>query len=168
MLIIEELEHAKKRNAEIYAEITGFQCNSDGFNIVAMREDGKYIHQLLDKLIENKKVDYYNAHGTGTVLNDDVESMVIKEIFGDKENQPAISATKGILGHSLGASGALEAIVCVESILHNKVHGNVCKTVIDNLNITAETREIPVNRTVTASFGFGGHNAALMIERYSE
>lgn len=95
------------------AEITGFESSSDGYNIVSMYEDGRIIKQMLRKLIGNKKIDYYNAHGTGTLLNDKVEAGAIRELFGSKAEQPAISATKSIIGHTLGASGAIEA-------------GNVC------------------------------------------
>ena len=166
VLVLEELEHALARNAHIYAEVTGFESSCDGYSIVAMREDGKVIRDMLQKLIGDKHVDYYNAHGTATNLNDKTEAMIIRELFGSRENQPAISATKCLIGHTLGASGAIEAMVCAESIQHNKVHGNTCKTVFEDLNITAETRDIHVDTAVSASFGFGGHNAAVMIERY--
>lgn len=168
MIVVEELEHALKRNATIYAEITGFESSSDGVNIISTHQDGKIIKEMLRKLIGDKKIDYYNTHGTGTALNDSVEAQVIQELFGDKEQQPAISATKGLIGHTLGASGTIEAAVCVDSIRYNKVHGNSCGTILDNLNITSETREWQINRAVSASYGFGGHNAAIMIERYCE
>ncbi len=166
MVVLEELEHAKARNARIYAEITGFESSSDAYGIVSMNPDGHIIEDMLRKLIGDKKVDYYNAHGTATALNDKVEADVLRRIFGDKENQPAINTTKAILGHSLAASGALETLVCVDSIRHSKIHGNICGTLFENLNITPETREMEVNCAVSASFGFGGHNAALMFEKY--
>lgn len=166
IVVVEELEHALSRGAEIYAEITGFESSSDGYSVVSMYEDGHIIKKMLKKLIGDKKVDYYNAHGTGTVLNDSVEACVINEIFGDKSIQPVINSTKAFVGHTLGASGTIEATVCVDSIRHSMVHGNVCKTIMEGLNYVPETRKIEVNRAVTASFGFGGHNAALMIERY--
>lgn len=166
ILVLEELEHALRRNARIYAEITGFGQNCDGYSILAMPEDGEYISAMLKELVGDRKVDYYNAHGTGTKLNDIAEANVIRNVFGNSSSQPAINSTKAFVGHTIGASGAIEAIVCVDSINHNKVHGNMCKTVFDDLNYTAETRDIQVDRAVSASFGFGGHNAALMIERY--
>ena len=92
------------------------------------------------------------------MLNDKVEAGAIRELFGSKTEQPAISATKSIIGHTLGASGAIEAAMCVDSIRHSKVHGNICGTVMEDLNISP----------VSASFGFGGHNAALMISRFTE
>lgn len=167
-LILEELGHAKKRGAEIYAEITGFESSSDAYDILSMNPDGTSIKAMLSKLINGQKIDYYNAHGTATMLNDKVEADVIRELFGDKDFQPAINVTKAFLGNTFGASGALEAAVCVDSIRHNMVHGNICGTLMPNLNITEQTKELKVNRAITASFGFGGHNAALMIERYKE
>lgn len=166
VLVLEELEHALERNAKIYAEITGFESSSDGYSIVSMHEDGRIIKKMLRKLIGDKKIDYYNSHGTATALNDNVEANVIKELFGDKASQPAINSTKAIIGHTLGASGAIEAAVCVNSINHGKVHGNILKTPMEGLNITSETREMNVKRAVSASFGFGGHNAALLIEKF--
>lgn len=166
VIILEELEHALKRNARIYAEITGYESSSDGYSIVSIREDGSVIKDMLTKLIGDKHVDYYNAHATGTVLNDTVEGKVIREIFGSKDKQPAISATKSLIGHTLGASGIIETMVCVDSIRHGKVHGSTCRTIDDDLNISCETRNIDVETAVTASFGFGGHNSCLMIEKY--
>lgn len=166
MLVIEELEHAKKRGAEIYAEITGFGCTSDAYNIVSMYPDGSIVEGMLKKLIGDKKIDYYNAHGTATILNDEVEAKVIRKVFGHKETQPAINTSKPFLGHTLGASGALEIGVCADSIRHNRVHGNLCKTVLEDINFVPETRDISVDRAVSASLGFGGHNSAIMIERF--
>lgn len=166
ILVLEELEHALERNATIYAEVTGFESSSDGFNIISMYPDGRVIKKMLEKLIKNKKIDYYNAHGTATKLNDGMEECVIKELFGGIETQPAISATKGLVGHTLGASGAIEAIVCADAICHNKVHANSCGTIIKDLNITEEARDYKVDTAISASYGFGGHNAAIMIERF--
>lgn len=166
VVVLEELEHALRRNAVIYAEITGYETSSDAYSIVSIREDGSVIKNMLKNLIGDKKVDYYNAHATGTVLNDTIEGKVIRELFGSKEQQPAISATKSIIGHTLGASGVIEAMVCIDSIRHGKVHGSTCRTIDDDINISKETRALEINTAVTASFGFGGHNSSLMIEKY--
>lgn len=165
-LVLEELSHAKKRGADILAEITGFETSSDACDILSMDTSGKYAEDMLNRLINGKKVDYYNAHGTATMLNDKVEADVIRKIFGSKDSQPAINATKAFLGNTFGAGGALEAMVCIESIRNNKVHGNICGTLLPDLNLTEQTRELNVERAVTASFGFGGHNATLMFEKY--
>ena len=166
MLVVEELEHALARGAEIYAEITGFESSSDAYSILSMHKDGHVIEAMLKKLIGDKKVDYYNSHGTATLLNDEVERTVLKNIFGSKEEQPAISATKAFLGHTLATSGAFELSVCADSIRHNKVHGNMLGTVFNDINITSETRELQVDTAVSASFGFGGFNSAIMLERF--
>lgn len=166
MLVVEELEHALERNAEIYAEITGFESSSDAYGIISMNPNGEIIETMLRKLIGNRKIDYYNSHGTATLLNDEVERKVLKNIFGSKENQPAVSATKAFLGHTLATSGAFEALVCADSIKNNKVHGNSLGTAFDDINITSETRDMRVDTAVSASFGFGGFNSALLFERY--
>ena len=166
MLVIEELEHALKRGAEIYAEITGFACSSDAYNVVSMYPNGTIVENMLKKLVQGKKVDYYNAHGTATILNDEVEAKIIQNVFGDADSQPAINSSKAFLGHTLGASGAIELAVCADSIRHNKVHGNLCGTILENLNYTPETREMQVDCAVSSSLGFGGHNSAIMVERY--
>ncbi len=166
MLVIEELEHALKRGAEIYAEITGFACSSDAYNVVSMYPNGTIVENMLKKLVQGKKVDYYNAHGTATILNDEVEAKIIQNVFGDADSQPAINSSKAFLGHTLGASGAIELVVCADSIRHNKVHGNLCGTILENLNYTPETREMQVDCAVSSSLGFGGHNSAIMVERY--
>lgn len=168
ILVLEELEHAIARNVKIYAEVTGFESSSDGYNIISMYPDGRIIQKMLEKLIGTKKIDYYNAHGTATGLNDSMEAHVIKELFGGIEKQPAINATKGLVGHTLGASGAIEAIVCAKTICENKVHANSCGTIMEGLNITKEARSYPVDTAISASYGFGGHNAAIMIERYKD
>jgi len=165
-LVLEELDHALARNAKIYAEITGYEYSCDAYNIVAMPESAEHITIMMKKLLNGKKVDYYNAHGTGTILNDNTEAKMICEVFGDKENQPAINSTKAFIGHTIGASGAIEAIVCADSIYNSKIHGNICGTIMNNLNVSAESREIDIERAVSASFGFGGHNAALMFEKF--
>jgi 3-oxoacyl-(acyl-carrier-protein) synthase len=167
VLIIEELEHAIKRKAQIYAEITGYSVNSDAYNIVMMPNDGVYEKKILEELIKKvKNVDYYNAHGTATILNDQTEIMLIQQLFGDKEKQPVITSTKGLLGHSIGASGALEAAVCALSIRDGKIHGNKMGTPCNNLNVSETVVTKEINSVISASFGFGGHNAALLFQKY--
>lgn len=166
VLVLEELSHALKRHAEIYAEITGYEQNCDAFSLVSMPEEGTYIEELVKKAVGGRPVQYYNAHATGTELNDLVEANMLRHLFGNREEQPAVSSTKSIIGHTIGASGALEAIACVESILQGRVHGSTCRTVLDQINITAETRNIHIDRALSASFGFGGHNAVLVFERF--
>lgn len=165
ILLLEELEHAKKRGARIYAEICGFGCNSDAYNIVQMDESGSQIKAMLKKLSANKSIDYFNAHGTGTIPNDEIESKIIKDVFGNMESQPLINSTKGILGHSIGASGAIEAAVTAMSIYESKVHANITEDPIENLNLVREPRGADINYAISASYGFGGHNGAVLMKR---
>ncbi|NLD48689.1 MAG: beta-ketoacyl-[acyl-carrier-protein] synthase family protein, partial [Clostridiaceae bacterium] len=168
ILILEELESALKRGAEIYAEICGYECTSDAYNIVQMEENGEQVEKILAKLAGNTKIEYYNAHGTGTILNDDIEAKAIRKLFGDTNSQPLINSTKGLLGHSVGASGAIEAAVTALSIKESVVHGSLVTEPVDNLNIAMETTSVEINHAISASYGFGGHNAAILFKRYEK
>lgn len=168
ILVLEELDRAKKRGAGIYAEICGYESNSDAFNIVQVDQSGKQISGLLQKLAHNRKVDYFNAHGTATIANDEMEARVIRQVFGDHDQQPLINSTKGLLGHSIGSSGALEAAVTALSIYYAKVHGNHIDEPMGNLNIALRPIEININYAISASYGFGGHNGAILFKRYDE
>lgn len=163
ILMLEELEAAKNRNARIYAEITGYESTSDAYNIVRLNESGEQIKSMLSRLIGGSKVDYYNAHGTGTQVNDETETKVIIQFF--KGDQPYINSTKGILGHTIGASGAIEACVCADSIFNGRIHGNLLGTPEEGLNLTCDAVYKEVESAVSVSFGFGGHNAALMLKK---
>lgn len=162
VLILEELEHAKKRGANIYAEIEDFRSNSDACNILQIDSSGAQIIKLLKELKGTKNIDYLNSHGTGTQLNDEVESMVIQKVFGDSAAQPYINSTKGIVGHTIGASGALEAAVTALSIKESKIHGNNIPDPMPNLNLVHKTMDLEVNYAISTSYGFGGHNSGLL------
>jgi len=168
IIILEELDHALERGAEIYAEIIDYESNSDAYSIVQIEESGHNIIKLIKKLIKNKKIDYINAHGTGTTTNDEIEAKVIQEIFGDKNNQPYINSTKGIIGHSIGASGALEAAVTALSIKKGIIHNNLIEDPIDNLNVNTDTAKIDIEYAISTSYGFGGHNGAILFKRYEK
>ncbi len=168
ILLLEELESALKRGADIYAEISGYECNSDAFNIVQMDETGEQIKKLLVKIKGSTTIDYINAHGTGTVLNDDIEAKIIRDVFGDKCDQPLINSSKGILGHSIGASGALEAAITAMSIKKARVHGSRIDKPMENLNIVMESKSAKLDYALSTSYGFGGHNAAILFKRYGE
>lgn len=167
-LVLEELEHAINRKAKIYAEITGYASNSDAYNIVMMPTNGAYEKKVIEELLRKvDHLDYYNAHGTATVLNDNTEATIIQELFGEScLQQPIINSTKGLVGHSIGASGALEAAVCALTIESGKIHGNITGNFIENLNITECIVEREVSTALSASFGFGGHNSALLFLNY--
>lgn len=165
ILVLEEYEHAKKRGADIYAEIKAYECSSDAYNIVQLEESGVNIEKLIKKLIQDKKIDYINGHGTGTIPNDEIESGIIKNIFGNKEYQPYINSTKGIIGHSIGASGAIEAAVTALSIKNKKIHGNNIKDPIENLNVPLNNKDLEIDYALSLSYGFGGHNGGLLLKR---
>ncbi|MDD3626756.1 MAG: beta-ketoacyl-[acyl-carrier-protein] synthase family protein [bacterium] len=166
VLVLESEEHAVKRGAEIYAEIIDYKCNSDAYNIVQLNPDGKKIRELLEKLKSDRKIDYLNAHGTGTEKNDVIEAECIREVFGDKDTQPAINSTKGIIGHSIGASGALECAVTVYSIKESRVHGNLIRKPMENLNLITESGDLEITHALSVSYGFGGHNAGIAFKHY--
>ncbi|WP_024832092.1 beta-ketoacyl-[acyl-carrier-protein] synthase family protein [Ruminiclostridium josui] len=166
-LILEEMEHALKRGADIYAEIGGYATNCDGYNIIMMPTDGDKCKEMLMQLIKDEKIDYYNAHGTGTILNDQVEEKVIKEIFGEVNKQPYINSTKGILGHNIGASGAIEAAICAISVKEGIIHCNDLDDPIEGLNLVNDNLHVNVNTAISASFGFGGHNAGLLFRKFN-
>lgn len=168
ILILEELEHAIERKANIYAEVVDFQANMDGYNIVQIAENGKSIAKLLKSLVRDNKIDYLNAHGTGTESNDRIEAKVIKQVFGDISLQPLINTSKGILGHTIGASGALEAAITALSIKTNQIHGMNTENSLENLNLISDTRSTKITNAITTSYGFGGHNAGLLLRKWDK
>ena len=168
VLVLEELEKAQIRGADIYAEIVDYESCSDAYSIVQMDPTGDSITKLFQKITEGIKVDYLNAHGTATSANDGIEAKVIQLIFGDKSTQPYINSTKGILGHSIGASGALEVAVTALSIKESRIHGNITSEPMANLNLPLATIETPIDYALSASYGFGGHNALILLKRYDD
>lgn len=164
MLCLEEYEHAVARNARIYAEITGFCANNDAYHVVSIEPEAKAIEKLLQAIKGDKKIEYYNAHGTGTKLNDEVEAKVIRKLWGETSQQPFINSTKSIIGHSIGASGAIEAAVCCDSIYNGRIHGTMMKTPVFDLNVVKEAINTEIRCAISASFGFGGHNCVLRLE----
>jgi 3-oxoacyl-[acyl-carrier-protein] synthase II len=163
VLALESLDQARARNSPIYAEILDYKANSDAANIVQIEKNGTQITRMLQEISRMRRIDYLNAHGTGTETNDAVEAAVIQTIFGNADTQPLINSTKGILGHTLGASGAIEAAVAALSVRHDLVHGNLTDDPLENLNLPLHPTERLINNALTVSYGFGGHNAALLL-----
>jgi len=168
MLILEEEEHAKKRGAHILAKLSGYFANSDGYDMVAPSGEGAI--RCMDGAIKEMKseIDYINTHGTSTPVGDVAELNAIKELFG--ANAPMISSTKSMTGHSLGATGAHEAIYSVMMINENFIApsiniDNLCDEA-QGLDIVRETREANIKNILSNSFGFGGTNASLVISKY--
>lgn len=177
ILILEELEHAKKRGAHIYAEICGYGSNGDAYHITAPKPGGEVAYICMEKALKDagikpEEVDYINAHGTSTHLNDLNETSAIKELLGKHAYEIPVNSTKSMTGHLLGAAGAIEAVVCALSIEHNKVHPTINLKEKDpecDLDYVAEgARDVKINVAMSNSFGFGGHNAVIVMRRYEE
>jgi 3-oxoacyl-[acyl-carrier-protein] synthase II len=176
ILIIESLEHAQARGAHIYAEIGGWGVSSDAYHLVQPHPEGTGAAKAVTRALENARVeldeiDYINAHGTSTPINDASETKAIKAVFGEQAYNIPISSTKSMVGHSLGASGSLEAIVCINSINDNLLHPTINQEESDpdcDLDyIPNVARETEVNITLSNSFGFGGQNACLIIKQFA-
>jgi 3-oxoacyl-[acyl-carrier-protein] synthase II len=177
VLVLEELEHAKARGAHILAEITGYGTNNDAYHITAPIEDGACASlcmqiALRDAGFNTTDIDYINAHGTSTLLNDMSETSAIKTVFGERAYDIPVSSTKSMTGHMLGASGAFEAIVCVKALQSNLLPPTINYETPDpqcDLDyVPNNARPAKLTNVMSNSFGFGGHNATLIISRYSE
>ncbi len=177
ILILEELEHAKARGAKIYAELTGYAATADAFHITAPDESGSGATQVMDLALKDAghkptDVDYINAHGTSTLYNDKIETLAIKQVFGEYAYRLAISSTKSMIGHLLGAAGAVECIICVLAIQHNAIPPTINYESPDpecDLNYAPnQMQQRKVDVTISNSFGFGGHNVCLVTERFRE
>ena len=169
MLVLEELEHAKARGAKIYAELTGYCANSDGYNMVAPSGEGA-VRCMKEAMKNVDGIDYINTHGTSTVAGDITELGAIKEVFG--EDSPKISSTKSLTGHSLGATGVQEAIYSMLMMNHNFIAGSANIEELDegakDFKIVQKTEEnVKLNNVMSNSFGFGGTNASLVFSRYN-
>lgn len=164
-LILEEYASARKRGARIYAEITGYAATCDAYHIVQMPPVPTQIIRMLEQLTVGEQIDYYNAHGTGTPVNDRTEQLALTETFGERAASIPVTSVKGILGHTIGASGAIEAAVCAYSLHNQVIHGNLLGTPLPGLCLPEESREVSIRTAISASFGFGGHNAALKFRR---
>ena len=175
VLVLEEYEHAKARSANIYAEVSGFGMSSDAFHMTAPAEDGKgaklaMISALKDADLDSSKIDYINAHGTSTPLGDIIEANAIADIFSTSQEQIAVSSTKSMTGHLLGAAGAIESIFSILSLRDNRLPPTIN---LDNLDADApklnyvanESQEKEINYVLNNSFGFGGTNASLVFSK---
>ncbi|MFC6276618.1 beta-ketoacyl-ACP synthase I [Psittacicella hinzii] len=171
ILVIEELEHALKRNAKIYAEVVGYGATSDGYDMVAPSGEGavRCMRQALATV--NEPVDYINAHGTSTPVGDLKELQAISEVFPGKS--PAVSSTKSLTGHSLGAAGAQEAIYSLLMLDNNFIAASANIEQLDEkvpagVDVVLTRRDQPVNVVMSNSFGFGGTNASLVFKRFKQ
>lgn len=177
VVVLEELEHAKQRGAQILAEVSGYGATCDAFHITSPSEDGEgaamAMHLAMEEArVRPEEVTYINAHGTSTHHNDLFETRAIKKAFGDVAKQLYVNSTKSMTGHLLGAAGAVECIVCVKSILDGYIHATVNSRESEeecDLNyMFGEGICKEVNYAISNSLGFGGHNASLLIAKYQE
>lgn len=174
ILILEELEHAKRRGAKIYAELVGFGSTGDAYHITSPAPEGEgakraIIRALKDAGLQPDEVQYVNAHGTSTYYNDLYETKAIKAVFGDRI---AVSSTKSMTGHLLGAAGAIEAIITALTLEHQIIPPTINYETPDpecDLDyVPNRARESKIDAAITNSFGFGGHNAVLVLRRYAD
>ena len=175
ILVLEELEHALKRNAKIYAEVVGYASNCDAHHITAPLEDGSGASRCMklamaDAGIEPECIGYINAHGTSTPMNDKVETLAVKNAFGEAASKVMMSSTKSMTGHLLGASGAVEAIITTLAVKEGYIPATINYKIQDelcDLDIVAnEGRNCQIEYAMSNSLGFGGHNASLIIKKY--
>jgi len=177
IIVLEELEHAQKRKAKIYAEVIGYGATSDAYHITSPDPEGDgatraIIKAITDAGLKPEDIDYINAHGTSTHLNDFTETIAIKSALKEAANKVMVSSTKGNTGHLLGAAGAVEAIICTKAILEEKVPPTINYKVKDeecDLDIVPnEPRDAKLNIVMSNSLGFGGHNASIIIKKYEK
>ena len=176
IVVLEELEHAKRRGAKIYAELIGYGCSSDAYHITSPAEDGSgaaaaMLNALKDGGVEPGELTYINAHGTSTHHNDLFETRAIKLAFGEHAYDLKINSTKSMVGHLLGAAGAVEFVTCVKEIQEGYIHRTVGLRETEeelDLNYCRDSYEEEVSYALTNSLGFGGHNASLLLKKYME
>jgi 3-oxoacyl-[acyl-carrier-protein] synthase II len=176
MLLLESLEHAEARGARIYAQLSGYAMAADAYHITHPADGGEGGARVMRAALRQAgagmgEIDYINAHGTSTPMNDRLETQAIKTVFGEHAFRIPISSTKSMLGHMLGAAGALEACVCVQAITHGIIPPTINYTTPDpacDLDYTPNTaRQVKVATALTNSFGFGGHNTALVFRAFN-
>lgn len=176
IVVLEELEHAKRRGAKIYAELIGYGCSSDAYHITSPAEDGSgaataMLNALKDGGVEPEELTYINAHGTSTHHNDLFETRAIKLAFGEHAYDLKINSTKSMVGHLLGAAGAVEFVTCVKEIQEGYIHRTVGLRETEeelDLNYCRDSYKEEVPYALTNSLGFGGHNASLLLKKYTE
>lgn len=174
VVVLEELEHAKKRGAKIYAEVVGYGCSSDAYHITSPEEDGSGAAKAMENAVADagiakEEITYINAHGTGTHHNDLFETRAIKKAFGEHAKDIHINSTKSMVGHLLGAAGALEFVTCVKELEEGYIHKTVGYTTPDeeiDLDYCKEPYEEDFTYALSNSLGFGGHNSSILLKKY--
>ncbi len=176
ILVFEELEHARRRGARVYAEVKGYGCTADAYHITAPAPEGEGAARamklaLADAQLQGEDIDYINAHGTSTLYNDKFETQAIKTVFGDHAYRVAVSSTKSMLGHLLGAAGGVEIIATclslVEDVIHPTINYEYPDPECDLDYVPNRARPQIVRNAISNSLGFGGHNATLVLSKYN-
>ena len=176
-IVLEELSHAEKRGASILAEFVGYGSTDDAFHITQPSEGGKGAIKAMQKALDDANlsvsdIDYINAHGTSTPFNDKTESAAVTSLFGDHTKKLKVSSTKSMVGHALGASGALEAIACIQAIQNDIVPPTINYSTPDPEcaldYVPNNAQEGTINAAMSNSFGFGGHNGVIIIKKWDE
>jgi 3-oxoacyl-[acyl-carrier-protein] synthase II len=176
VLLLEALEHAQARKAKILAEVSGYGSSNDAFHISAPAENGIGAANCMQQALDNagmtpEDIDYINAHGTSTILNDKSETSAIKSVFGERAYDIPVSATKSMTGHLLGAAGAIEAAICVkvlnEGIIPPTINYETPDPECDLDYVPNEARQVETTHVMSNSFGFGGHNATIILSRFN-
>jgi 3-oxoacyl-[acyl-carrier-protein] synthase II len=174
IVLLEEYEHAKKRGAQIYAEVIGYGLSCDAYHMTAPDPEGKGAVRCMEETLKDAKikpedVDYINAHGTSTTLNDSVETKAIKAVFGSHAKKIPVSSTKSMIGHLLGAAGGVELAACALSIKYGIIHPTINYEYPDpecDLDyVPNKARKQKIDIVLSNSLGFGGHNATIAIRR---
>ncbi len=176
VVVLEELEHARRRGARIYAEVAGYGCSSDAYHITSPAEDGAgaaraMLNAVSDAGVSTEDITYINAHGTGTHHNDLFETRAIKLAFGKHAYDMKINSTKSMIGHLLGAAGAVEFITCVKELEEGFIHRTAGLQKSEDeldLNYCIQSSEESVEYALSNSLGFGGHNASILVKKYTE
>jgi 3-oxoacyl-[acyl-carrier-protein] synthase II len=175
IIILESEKSALLRNAVIYAELAGYALTSEAYNMMAPMKDGEGICRTIETALKNSgvkpdEVDYINAHGTSTTLNDKYETMAIKKVFGNRAGKIPVSSSKSMIGHTVGAAGAIEGVITIMSIVNNIVTPTINLHIpdpeLDLDYVPHHSRQHVVNCAISNSFAFGGHNATLVFKKY--
>jgi 3-oxoacyl-[acyl-carrier-protein] synthase II len=175
ILVLESEISANRRNAQIFAEVAGYAITSEGYNIMAPKINGEGMAVTMEKALKNanvqkNEVDYINAHGTSTELNDKYETMAIKKVFGDRAYQIPVSSSKSMIGHTIGAAGAIESIITIQSILKGiltpTINLDTPDPELDLDYVPNVARKKEINVAISNSFGFGGHNATVVFRKW--
>lgn len=175
ILILESEKSAKSRNAEIHGELAGYSLTSEAYNIMAPMKDGEGMAHTMELALKNanisiKEVDYINAHGTSTTLNDKYETLAIKKVFGDLAYKIPVSASKSMIGHTIGAAGVIESIITLQSIINDTLTPTINLDSVDpelDLDyVPNKSRKQIINCAISNSFAFGGHNSTIVLKKY--